>query len=146
MANYPEGFSVYIEWDFEAELDDEYSSLIAQSHKLRKEIDNEVPWHDPYKLYKKFVRTNLNKSIGFSSVNIKYEYSEETPNGGWIDHEKVLEITQEENITFGQILYKLHHFTGKNLHAQDIMAIEGFELEESSSNEAIPTYYVFFGS
>ena len=146
MANYPEDISAYIEWDFETKLVEDYASLEAQYKKLQKEIDDEIPWYDPFKLYSKFARTNLNKDIGLKNVKIKYEYAEETSSGDWIDHEKVLEISQNKNITFGQILFELHHSTNKKLHGQDIMAIEGFELDESTKDESIPTYHVFFGS
>ena len=146
MANYPEEISAYIEWDFEINLAEDYASLAAQSKKLRKEIDDEVPWYDPFKLYTKFARTNLNNDIGLKNVKIKYEYAEQTSSGDWIDHEEVLVISESKNITFGQILYELHHSTNEKLQGQDIMAIEGLELDESTKDESIPTYHVFFGS
>lgn len=146
MADYPEYISVYIEWDFETELVEDYASLMAESKKIQKEIDAEIPWYDPFKLYIKLARTNLHKDIGLKNVKIKYEYAEETSSGDWIDHEEVIEISQNKNITFGQLLYELHHSTNNKLHGQDIMAIEGFELDESTRDESIPTYRVFFGS
>ena len=146
MANNPEELSAYIEWNFEAEAPKDYLKFLIEAKKIQKDRDEDIPLFSPYRLYVKFVRTNLNKEIGYKAIKIQYEYSTEESSGEWVDHEEIIEISQDKNITFGQLLYNLHHFTQKDLHNQDIMAIEGFELKEGSENEKIPTYHVFFGS
>ena len=146
MAKNPEEILAYIEWDFEAEVTKDYLQFLDEAKKIQQDIDKEIPLLSPYRLYIKFLRTNLHKEIGYKEIKIQYEYSTEDSSGEWVDHETILEISDDKNLTFGQLLYHLHHFTKKNLHNQDIMAIEGFELKEGSENDEVPIYHVFFGS
>ena len=120
MAKNPEEILAYIEWDFEAEVTKDYLQFLDEAKKIQQDIDKEI--------------------------KIQYEYSIEDSSGEWVDHETILGISDDKNLTFGQLLYHLHHFTKKNLHNQDIMAIEGFELKEGSENDEVPIYHVFFGS
>ena len=144
MADYPSEIPAYIEWEFEMDASKDYEKFLADANNIRKDIDKEIPWYSPFHLYNMLIRTNLNKGIGFKKLKIKYEYATQSGHDDWVDHEGIIEISAEKEVTFGQVLYHLHHFTNNNLHNQDIMAIEGFERVEGDGQ--VPTYYVFFGS
>ncbi len=146
MADNTKEIPAYIEWNFEIDASKNYSKFIKDAKKVQAEMNQEIPWYSPYRIYISFIQTNLNTEIKYKKIKIIYEYAVEQDSGDWTEHEEVLEISKERNITFGEILYHLHHDTNKQLHNQDIMAIEGFELKEGSENDKIPTYYVFFGS
>ncbi len=143
MANPAEEIPVYIDWQFEISAPEDKNSFFKEVKKYQSGISSEMPWY--MRLYQSFVRTKLDKKIGADQVTIVYDYSTEEPTGEWVDHEESLIIQNHLGVTIGDILYSLHHETGKKLHQQDIMAIEGLELKEGSESDN-PAYYVFFGS
>ena len=146
MANHPEEIAAWIDWDFNQEAPSDFSEFIAFAKNFQEAAAAEIPLFSIHRLMSWVTRTNLSKSTGFKTLRIRYEYVVELDNGDWEDRQDHITMEEPSGITFGMILYQLHHRTDGRLKNQDIMAIEGFEIVEGTENDSVPTYVVFFGS
>ena len=146
MANHPEEIPAYIEWDFSNSAPTTYLEFLKYAKLFQKESSAEIPLFSVEKIVSMVMKTNLEQKVGFETLLVSYEYANELENGEWKDESGLLEIAEKGGISFGHILFQLHHNTNGNLVNQDIMAIEGFEIKAGTEHDTIPTYWVFFGT
>ena len=144
MASTTQEISVYIDWQFDIEAPDNKELFLEAVKEYQHEVSSELPW--PMKIYQKTIRTSLEKKLGVNQLTVVYEYSVEQASGDWLDHKAQITIANRHGVTYGDILFALHHETDGKLRNQDIMAIEGFEVTQSGENGSHPSYFVFFGS
>ena len=147
MADLPSNISVYIEWDFEMSAPSDINEFIVEAIEYQHEWIRDLPWYSPMRWYWAYIQTNLKSRFPVNNVLLKYHYARQPePGAEWTNHEGAIEIFESETLTYGKILYYLHHKTSSNLHYQDYMAIEEFEYLGQTEDDGIPIYKVWFGS
>lgn len=142
-TNYPKEIPVYIYWTFDKNASADFDTFIKTVQAERDEISKAMGFVE--RIFYNFSSTKLSATLPFKKAKFRYDYAVQLPNHEWQDHIGEIVIEQEDKITFGQLLYALHHNSNGNLFDIDIMAIEGMELDEALSSEDLPVYHLWFG-
>lgn len=142
-TNYPQEISVYIDWVFDENAPADFDAFIKAVQAERKETLQAMGFIE--RLFYGFSGTKLSAKLPFKQAKFQYDYATELPNGEWQDHIGEITIKQKDNITFGQLLYELHHKSNGHLFDSEIMAIEAMELNEKLSTDELPVYHLWFG-
>lgn len=142
-TNYPKAIPIYIYWTFDKNASADFETFIKTVQAARDEVSKAMG--DAERISYNALNTKLSATLPFKKATFRYDYAVQLPNYEWQDRIGEIVIAQEDKITFGQLLYVLHHNSKGNLFDRDIMAIEGMELDEALSSEEVPVYHLWFG-